>query len=228
MRIFSNGPFAAIFWGGLLAGVLDLTQAFIGFSLMGSTPFRILQRIAAGIFGTHSRHMGSASAAIGLTCHFTVAFGAATVYYFASRKLRLLVERPVLCGLFYGELVFLFMYFVVIPLSAIGHPQYNIATYITGPHRTSAFGWIADRSLRSPLLQLKRIYPSQVVATKAGRNFVATLPEPGTANQKDSADRISRPVLLLLHVHNVRRHRHDVRDAVKNCLPDLRLEHRRN
>ena len=58
---------------------------------------------------------------------------AAAVYYFASRKLRLLVERPVLCGLFYGELVFLFMYFVVIPLSAIGHPQYNIATYITGP-----------------------------------------------------------------------------------------------
>jgi len=24
------------------------------------------------------------------------------------------------------------MYFVVIPLSAIGHPQYNIATYVTG------------------------------------------------------------------------------------------------
>jgi hypothetical protein len=40
----------------------------------------------------------------------------------------------VLCGLFYGELVFLFMYFVVIPLSAIGHPQFNIATYITGPN----------------------------------------------------------------------------------------------
>src|SRR5438477_12798961 len=51
MKIFSKGPFAAIFWGGLLAGVLDLTQAFIGFSLMGSTPFRILQRIAGGIFG---------------------------------------------------------------------------------------------------------------------------------------------------------------------------------
>src|SRR5207302_1770119 len=100
---------------------------------MGSTPFRILQRIAGGIFGMHSRDMGWISAAIGLVCHFAVAFGAATVYYFASRKLRLLVERPVLCGLFYGELVFLFMYFVVIPLSAIGHPQYNIATYITGP-----------------------------------------------------------------------------------------------
>ena len=133
MKAFSKGPFRAIFWGGLLAGTFDITQAFVEFSLMGSTPFRILQRIASGIFGSHSREMGWTSAAVGLLCHFTVAFGAATVYYLASRKLRLLIERPILCGLIYGELVFLFMYFVVIPLSAIGHPQFNLATYITGP-----------------------------------------------------------------------------------------------
>ncbi|HEY2102461.1 MAG TPA: hypothetical protein VGH08_04325 [Chthoniobacterales bacterium] len=129
----SSKTAAAIFWGGLLAGILDITQAFIGFSLVGSTPFRILQRIAGGIFGTRSHEMGWTSAAIGLLCHFTVAFTAAAVYYMASRKFRVLVERPVLSGLIYGELVFLFMYFVVIPLSAIGHPQFNIATYITGP-----------------------------------------------------------------------------------------------
>src|SRR6478735_201613 len=119
MKLLSKGPFAAIFSGGLLAGIFDLTQAFIGFSLMGSTPFRILQAVAGGIFGRHSRQMGWTSAAVGLLCHFTVAFGAATVYYVVSRKLRVLVQRPVLCGLIYGELVFLFMYFVVIPLSAI-------------------------------------------------------------------------------------------------------------
>ncbi len=128
-----KSPFAAIFCGGLLAGIFDLTQALIGFSLMGSTPFRILQRIAWGIFGPHSREMGWTSATVGLLCHFTVAFGAATVYYVASRKLRLLVQRPVLCGLIYGELVFLFMYFLVIPLSAIHQATYNLATYITGP-----------------------------------------------------------------------------------------------
>src|SRR6267143_2385911 len=133
MKAVPKGPLPAIFGGGLLAGVLDLAQAFIGFSLMGSTPFRILHRIAGGIFGSYSRDMRWPSTAIGLVCHFTVAFGAAAVYYIARRKLRLLVERPVLCGLFYGELVFLFMYFVVIPISAIGHPQFNIATYITGP-----------------------------------------------------------------------------------------------
>jgi uncharacterized membrane protein YagU involved in acid resistance len=128
-----KSPFAAIFCGGLLAGIFDLTQALIGFSLMGSTPFRILQRIAWGIFGPHSREMGWTSATVGLLCHFTVAFGAATVYYVASRKLRLLVQRPVVCGLIYGELVFLFMYFIVIPLSAIHQATYNLATYITGP-----------------------------------------------------------------------------------------------
>src|SRR5215831_13092445 len=134
MKLLSKGPFAAIFSGGLLAGIFDLTQAFIGYSLMGSTPFRILQAVAGGIFGRqHSREMGWTSAAIGLLSHFTVAFGAATVYYLASRKLRVLVRRPVLCGFIYGELVFLFMYFVVIPLSAIGHATYNLATYITGP-----------------------------------------------------------------------------------------------
>jgi len=126
-------PVAAIFWGGLLAGIFDITQAFIGFGLRGSTPFRILQGVARGIFGIRSREMGWTSAAIGLLCHFTIAFTATTVYYLASRKLRVLIERPVLCGLVYGELVFLFMYFVVIPLSAIGPPHFNIATYITGP-----------------------------------------------------------------------------------------------
>lgn len=134
MKLLAKGPFAAIFSGGLLAGIFDLTQAFIGYSLMGSTPFRILQAVASGIFGRqHSREMGWTSAAVGLLCHFTVAFGAATVYYLASRRLRVLVQHPFLCGLIYGELVFLFMYFVVIPLSAIGHGTFNLATYITGP-----------------------------------------------------------------------------------------------
>jgi len=134
MKLLSKGPFAAIFSGGFLAGIFDITQAFIGYGLMGSTPFRILQAVAGGIFGrAHSREMGWTSAAVGLLCHFTVAFGAATVYYLVSRKLRVLVQRPVLCGLIYGELVFLFMYFVVIPISALGHATFNLATYITGP-----------------------------------------------------------------------------------------------
>lgn len=125
--------FAAIFWGGLLAGILDISQAFIGFGMLGARPFRILQHIAGGIFGSHSMEMGWTSAALGLAIHFLIAFTAAAVYYLASRVLRVLVDQAVVCGLVYGELVFLFMYFVVLPLSALGPARFNIATYITGP-----------------------------------------------------------------------------------------------
>lgn len=126
-------PLAAIFWGGLLAGVFDISQAFIGFGLLGARPFRILQHIAGGIWGAHSMEMGWTSATLGLVIHFGIAFTAATVYCLASRVLRVLVERPVVCGLLYGELVFLFMYFVVLPLSALGPAHFNIGTYVTGP-----------------------------------------------------------------------------------------------
>jgi len=126
-------PFAAVFWGGLLAGIFDITQAFVGFGLLGAKPFRILQRIAGGVFGARSMQMGWTSALLGLIFHFTIAFTAAAVYYVASRKLRVLVDQAVVCGLLYGEVVFLFMYFVVLPLSALGPAHFNIVTYITGP-----------------------------------------------------------------------------------------------
>jgi hypothetical protein len=126
-------PLAAIFWGGLLAGIFDITQAFIGFGLLGAKPFRILQHIAGGVFGARSMQMGWTSALLGLVFHFTVAFTAAAVYYFASRVLRVMVDRAIVCGLIYGEMVFLFMYFVVLPLTPLGRAHFSVATYITGP-----------------------------------------------------------------------------------------------
>src|SRR5215831_6207795 len=85
-------PLAAIFWGGLLAGIFDITQAFIGFGFLGAKPVPILQHIAGGVFGARSMQMGWTSAALGLGFHFTVAFTAAAVYYLASRVLRVMVE----------------------------------------------------------------------------------------------------------------------------------------
>ena len=126
-------PLLAIFWGGLLAGIFDITQAFVGFGLLGAKPFRILQHIAGGVFGARSMQMGWTSAALGLVFHFIIAFTAALVYYLASRVLRVMIEHAVVCGLIYGELVFLFMYFVVLPLTPLGPAQFSIVTYITGP-----------------------------------------------------------------------------------------------
>jgi uncharacterized membrane protein YagU involved in acid resistance len=130
---YRQRPLAAIFWGGLLAGVGDLAQACVGFGFYGATPYRILQSIAGGIYGARAFQMGWKSAALGLALHFFIAFTAAVVFYLASRKLHALVEHAVTCGLLYGEAVFLFMYFVVLPLSARGPAHFNLATYLTGP-----------------------------------------------------------------------------------------------
>jgi hypothetical protein len=51
--------------------------------------------------------------------HFLIAFTAATIYCFAGGKLTFLADHWLLCSLFCGMGVFLFMNVVVLPLSAL-------------------------------------------------------------------------------------------------------------
>ena len=109
----------AILWAGLTAGALDITAAFVSSALRGrNDPVRVLQSVASGVLGAGSFEGGLPAAALGLVLHFVIAFGAAAVYVAASRKLRFLVEHPVVCGLLYGAAVYAFMNSVVVPLSA--------------------------------------------------------------------------------------------------------------
>ena len=103
----------AIGAGGLIAGTLDLTQAFI---LLGR---RVPLVIAAGLLGRPALQGGTATYVLGVLLHFFIAFSAAAVYYAASRSLAFLKEHPLVCGLFYGIAVELVMGYVVLPLSAL-------------------------------------------------------------------------------------------------------------
>ena len=109
----------AIVWGGLLAGVGDIAFAFVTAGLNGVGPVRVLQSVASGLLGAAARDGGLATAALGAVLHFLIAFIWATVFWLASRKLKVLVQHPVVCGLLYGAVVYFFMAFVVLPLSAI-------------------------------------------------------------------------------------------------------------
>ena len=113
----SSGAARAILWGGLLAGVGDITFAFVVWRGIG--PVRVLQSVASGLLGAAAREGGLATAALGAVLHFTIAFIWATVFWLAGRRLKVLVRHPVVCGLLYGVVVYAFMYFVVLPLSAI-------------------------------------------------------------------------------------------------------------
>ena len=112
-------PYRPLLWGGLIAGVLDITAAFINSGLRGVSPTRVLQAIASGLLGAEAFKGGLATAALGLALHFVIATGATTVYYAISRKFEWLVRQPVVSGLLYGIAVYLFMNFIVLPLSAI-------------------------------------------------------------------------------------------------------------
>jgi uncharacterized membrane protein YagU involved in acid resistance len=114
-----GGP-RAILWGGLIAGTLDITYAIV-FSYLrsGTSPAVILQSVASGLLGADSFKGGSATAALGLFLHFLIAYIWAAVYYFASRKLDVLIRAAVVCGLLYGVGIYVVMNYVVIPLSAV-------------------------------------------------------------------------------------------------------------
>jgi hypothetical protein len=133
----SSRALQAIFWGGFACGVLDISQAFVAsWYFRGARPGRVLQSVASGLLGPKSFQGGIPAAALGMFLHFLIAFTAATVFYIASRELSFLIQRPVLWGLVYGELVFVFMYYVVIPLSAIHRVptlKGNPSLILTGP-----------------------------------------------------------------------------------------------
>jgi hypothetical protein len=118
-------PFRAVAVGGVIVGVLDLIYAILVYS--PREPILIPQTIASGVLGMKSYSGGVQTAVLGVALHFTIAFGAATVYYLASRKLAFLVDRAVLSGLVFGALVYLFMHLVVLPLSAVHHRHMPLA-----------------------------------------------------------------------------------------------------
>ena len=106
-----------IFWGGLLCGVMDITAALVVYGLFGLRPQHLLQGIAAGVLGPQSYQGGWGTELLGLFLHFVIAYGAATVFFAASRWMRFLVEHAVVAGVLCGVAVYFFMQWVVLPLS---------------------------------------------------------------------------------------------------------------
>jgi hypothetical protein len=102
---------------GLIAGILDITSAFVIAGIKGTGSIRMLQGIASGLLGQRSFEGGMASAGLGLAIHFLIAFTAAAVFYAASQKLSSLTQHVVVSGLLYGIAVYIFMYWIVVPLA---------------------------------------------------------------------------------------------------------------
>ena len=128
----SPNAILAVLSAGFACGVLDITAALVVYGYLGAKPVRLLQGIASGLLGPKAFDGGLATALLGLLCHFVIAFGAATVYFEASRGIRVLVDQAVIFGALYGVTVYFFMNRIVVPLSAAAKRPFSLKLMIIG------------------------------------------------------------------------------------------------
>jgi hypothetical protein len=122
----------AVLWAGFACGVLDITAAFVVYGLFGAKPVPLLQGIASGLLGLRAFQGGLSTALLGLLCHFVIAFGAASVYFVASRTFLFLIQNAVVSGALYGVAVYFFMNRIVVPLSAVAKRPFSMKLMIIG------------------------------------------------------------------------------------------------
>jgi hypothetical protein len=122
----------AILSAGLVCGAMDITAAFLVYGYFGARPIPLLQGIAAGLLGRRSFSGGLATAALGLLCHFFIAFLAAVIYFGVSRAVPFLVEHAVISGILYGPIVYFFMQLVVLPLSRAVRRPFSMELTVIG------------------------------------------------------------------------------------------------
>jgi hypothetical protein len=133
-----NRAFIAVLVGGSIAATLDILYAFIVFWQDGRSPLWVLQLVASGLLGAKAFESGVGGGLVGLAAHYLILIGAAAVYFAASTRLPVLRSRAVVCGALFGVLIYLFMNFVVLPLSAFPFkPSYPALKLLQG------FAWHA-------------------------------------------------------------------------------------
>ena len=104
--------------------MLDILEAIIFWAFRGVSPTRVFQGVASGLMGRESFAGGAPTAILGAILHFFIAFMVVKFYFLVSERIRPLRRRPFLWGPIYGVGVYLFMYLIVLPLSAAGSPKF--------------------------------------------------------------------------------------------------------
>ena len=109
---------AAALIGGTAAALLDIVYAFVWLGINDRSPLWVLQSVASGWLGRGAFTGGWSAGALGASSHWAISIGAAALYGVAVRGSPWIRAHWIAGGIVFGALVYLFMNFVVIPLSA--------------------------------------------------------------------------------------------------------------
>jgi len=100
--------------GTAVAASLDLLCAFVLGAIDGRGPLPILAGIAAGPFG--NALSGGAAVPAGAAVHFGIMAAMVAAFVLAAERWPWLRSRPLASGFGYGILLYLLMYWIVLPL----------------------------------------------------------------------------------------------------------------
>ena len=128
----SRGPLKnlipAVIITGLLAGALDAVAAITNFLVQGGkNPASIFKYIASGVFGKKAFAGGLAMIAWGVFFHFLITFGLTIFYYWLYPKVKWLGENKIVAGLLYGIFAWVITTRVIVPLSRIPQPPFDLS-----------------------------------------------------------------------------------------------------
>jgi hypothetical protein len=127
-----SSAFRAIGVAWLIAGCLDITSAMVIWFIRGVPLIKGFQGIASGLVGRDSAIQGGpTTAALGLALHFFIMLCVAIIFYLASRILPILMYSSIPSGAVYGVIVYLVMYWIVVPLSRIGPRPHSVSNDLT-------------------------------------------------------------------------------------------------
>lgn len=112
----SGGFLARLVMAGLAGALVDFIYANVVGALHGRNPIQVWQGVAGAWLGKAAGDGGLASMSLGLVTHVGIAGCMAAVYALAAARLPILYRRPVVMGAFYGLVLYLVMYRVVLPL----------------------------------------------------------------------------------------------------------------
>jgi len=131
---------AAILWGGLVAGTLDIAAASL---ISGYGPLVILRYIAAGLLGKNALAGGASEASLGMLLQWGMSLLIAAIFVLLVGRRVAATPRWPVWGIAYGAVVFAVMNYMVVPLSALAKvPHFTVFGFIANLAAMLLFGWI--------------------------------------------------------------------------------------
>lgn len=113
-----RSPLKTILLSGFVAGLLDILAAFFVYSIIQktTTPVKILEYIASGVFKTKAYSGRIEMPIYGLVLHFCIAFSFAIFYFFIFPHFAFFKKQKIMSGILYGIFVWMVMNLMVVPI----------------------------------------------------------------------------------------------------------------